>query len=195
MGESKEERIERLLSEGLELYGVDEISSAIVSWEKVLEIDSHNRQAQDYLRTADRRRRPRAPRTEKMAGAVNALLQEARALAVQGDFAAALDLLRSASGPGFSSLEFEATVELVRSRLYQSLRQRLGGDLQAAPRVCASAAALEKYNLPPDAGFLLSIVDGVTALDDLVSLSGMDPFEALQNLCALIDAGIVEMAS
>ncbi len=192
MGESKEERIERLLREGLDLYGGDEISAAILSWEKVLELDANNTEALDYLRTADRRSRPRPAKREKMASAVAALLQEARALMRQGEFASALDLLRSASGPDFSGLEFEAVVELVRSRLYRTYCERIG-DLQRVPIVRSDIGSLKKFNLPADAGFLLSIVDGATSLSNLVSLSGMDAFEALRTLDGLLDAGIVEL--
>lgn len=192
MGESKEERIGRLLREGLDLYGEDEISAAIVSWEKVLELDAGNSEALDYIRTADRRTKPRPPRREKMASALTALLQEARTLMHQGEFAAAFDLLRSASGPGFAGLEFEAMVELARSRLYRGYCQRTG-NLQRIPVVRSDSGALKQFNLPPNAGFLLSIVDGATSLADLISLSGMDAFEALHTLGGLLDAGIVEL--
>jgi len=192
MAESKEERIERLLTEGLDQYGLDEISGAILSWEKVLELDPQNVQALDYIKTADRRTKPRSPKREKMASAVAALLQEARLLMRDREYSAALDLLRSASGPNITSLDFEATIELIRSRLFLVHCERVG-DLDATPAVKSDSVSLTKFNLPPDAGFLLSMVDGMTSVADLVSVSGMDAFEALHTLCGLIDAGIVEM--
>jgi hypothetical protein len=192
MGESKAERIERLLSEGLEHYGMDEISSAILSWEKVLELDPQNSVALDYLRNSDRREKPRAPKQGKMASAVAALLQEARVLMHNDDYGTALDLLRSAAGPGFGGLEFEATVELVRSRLYRAYRDRMG-DLARVPRLKSDAGDLTQFNLPSDAGFVLSMIDGSTPLADLISLTGMDAFEALHTLNALLDSGIVEL--
>jgi hypothetical protein len=54
---------------------------------------------------------------------------------------------------------------------------------------------LLRFNLPPDAGFVLSMVDGHTRVDELVTVSGMDPFDALHLLCRLETAGIVEFDS
>lgn len=192
MAESREDRIKRLLSEGLDLYGLGEISASIVTWEKVLELEPSNAESLDYIRTADRRKNPRPPKKENMAGAVAALLQEAQALMRQDDFAAALDLLRSASGPGFGGIEFEANLDLARSRLYALYAERIG-DLSRIPNVESSPGSLKQFNLPPDAGFMLSMVDGTTSVADLISLSGMDAFEALHTLSGLMEAGIVEM--
>ena len=38
---------------------------------------------------------------------------------------------------------------------------------------------------------MLSLVDGSTSFEQLVSLSGMAAFEAFRNLSALLDAGIL----
>jgi hypothetical protein len=192
MAESKEERVKRLLREGLDLYGLGEISGAIVTWEKVLELEPTNAEALDYMRTADRRKHPRPPKKENMAGAVAALLQEAQGLMRRDEFASALDLLRSASGPGFGGIEFEATMELARSRLYCIYTDRIG-DLSGVPHCDSSAESMKQYNLPADAGFLLSMVDGTTSVADLISLSGMDAFDALFTLSSLLESGLVEM--
>jgi hypothetical protein len=37
------------------------------------------------------------------------------------------------------------------------------------------------------------MVDGTTSVADLISVSGMDAFEALHTLSSLMEAGIVEM--
>lgn len=193
MGESKEERVGRLLQEGLDLYGLGEISAAIVTWEKVLELDPSNADALDYIRTADRRKTPRPPKKKgQLAGAVAAVLQEARALMRQDDFATALDLLRSAHGQGFDGLEFEATMDLARSRLHRAYQERIP-DLGCVPHVDTPPGSLTRFNLPPAAGFVLSMVDGSTSVADLISLSGMDAFEALHALCGLVDVGVVDL--
>jgi hypothetical protein len=192
--DSRESRIERMLQEGLDFYGVDDISQAIQAWQAVLELDPRNQQALDYLQNADRRKRPRPAKGKGMASAVGAVLQEARLLMQQGDLSPALDLLRSASGPGFSTVELEATLDLVRSQLHRVHRERIG-DLERVPVLCADAGDLTRFNLPSDAGFLLSMIDGVTASGDLISLSGMDAFDVLRTLDALLEAGIVEMNS
>jgi hypothetical protein len=52
-----------------------------------------------------------------------------------------------------------------------------------------------KFNLPAQAGFMLSLIDGDTSVGDIVSLSGMDSFEALRVLNGLVDAGIVSLGA
>ncbi len=192
MAESKEERVERLLSEGLDLYGLGDTSDSILTWEKVLEIEPRNEQALDYIRTADRRSHPRSAKKENMAGAVAAVLQEAQTLMRDQDFVAGLDLLVSASGSGFGGIEFEATMDLARSRLYCIYSDQMG-DLSRVPCCDSSADSLKQYNLDADAGFLLSMVDGKTSVADLISLSGMDAFAALHTLWGLLEAGLIEM--
>ena len=192
MAESKDEQVERLLQEGLDLYGLDETSEAIIRWERVLDLDPQNAEALDYVRTADRRKVPRPPKQGRSARVVAAALQECRALMGGGDYKGALELLRSIKGPESVSIEFEATVELVRSLLFRSYSERIG-DLDSVPVIKSESGALSKFNLPTDAGFLLSVVDGMTTVADLISVSGMDTFEALYILGSLMDAGIVEM--
>lgn len=194
MSESREDRIKRLLAEGLDLYGVDEVSAAIVTWQKVLEVDPGNAEALDYMRTADRRKVPRPEKGADLSSAKAALVQEARLLLRQGDCRAAFDLLDQANGAGFGDLEYEATRELARSRLYGAYRDRVG-DFGQVPRLRSDAGSLTKYNLPANAGFVLSMVDGTTSLADVISLSGMDPFEALHTLDGLMDVGLVEIGA
>ena len=57
----------------------------------------------------------------------------------------------------------------------------------------AQEEELKKLDLPSDAGFMLTIVDGSTSVTDLISASGLDAFQALRALRALIEAGAVGM--
>jgi hypothetical protein len=52
-----------------------------------------------------------------------------------------------------------------------------------------------KFNLPANAGFVLSMVDGNTSVNEILALSGMDPFEAIRMVNNLLEAGIVEVNS
>ena len=82
-------------------------------------------------------------------------------------------------------------IELLRAELYRRYREALG-DLGQVPRVVGDPGDLQSRNLPPSAGFLLSMVDGQTPLADLVSVSGMDRFEALRAIHRMHAAGILE---
>jgi hypothetical protein len=146
----------------------------------------------DYIRTADRRAKPRPPKPDNTTAAVTALLQEARALMRDRQFGAALDLLRSASGPDMTSLEVEAMVDLIRSRLFLVHREQLG-DLDATPTVKPGSPSSTELDLRPNAGILLSMVDGTKSVAELISVSGLDPFETVHTICGLIEADVVEI--
>ena len=51
-------------------------------------------------------------------------------------------------------------------------------------------AEVRLFNLPADAGFLLSLVDGKTTIQEIVSISGMDAFDSFRILKCLLDAKI-----
>ncbi len=184
---SKAEQVSQLLQKGLELYGTGDVARAFLVWGEVLELEPGNAEALDYMRDADRRTRPRSND-----GPARSLLDDARRLLHGENAEAALELL--ASAPGGRSLEGEAMVELLRAHLFSRYRAELG-DLSIVPRLKAGGAAdLQNRNLPPSAGFLISMVDGLTPLSDLVSVSGMDRFEALRSVCRMHDAGILEFS-
>lgn len=185
---STNEQVSQLLQKGLEFYGAGDVARAFLTWSEALELDPGNAEALDYMRDADRRSRPRSSE-----GPARSLLDDARRLLHAEDPEAALELLSSA--PGHRSLELEAMIELLRAHLYGRYRAELG-DLSVVPRLKAgSAAELQGRNLPPTAGFLLSMVDGMTPLCDLISVSGMDRFEALRSVCRMQGAGILELSA
>jgi tetratricopeptide (TPR) repeat protein len=189
---AKDERVAGLLEKGLEHYGLGEVGKAILAWEEVLVLDPGNSDALDYIKTADRRRLPRGEKQEEAPSAVRSLAAEAGGLVAAARFEEALELLRSAAEADPMSLEVQAHLDLVRARLLRGYRERVG-DLAAVPVLKAGADAITKFNLPKDAGFLLSMIDGATCAEDLISLSGMDSFEALRVLHGLLESGIVEL--
>lgn len=186
MTQANEAKVAKLLQEGLELYGAGEIGRAFGLWNEVLELEPGNEEALDYMRDADRRSRPRPG--EGGDGSPS-IVEDARRLVHAHDEEAALELLQSA--PAGGCLESEAMIELLRARLFQHYQQALG-DLDVVPKTAGDASSLHGRNLPPSAGFLLSMIDGVTPLADLVSVSGMDRFEALRSIHRMHEAGIVE---
>ena len=186
MAESNEQKVSSLLQQGLELYGTGDVARAFLLWNEALEIDPGNEEALDYMRDADRRSKPRGGARQM---GQSSLIEEARRLLRAENEEAALELLTSA--PAGGSLEGEAMIELLRASLFQRYRDELG-DLSQVPRMAGETAELQGRNLPPSAGFLLSMVDGATPLADLVSVSGMDRFEALRSICRMHHAGILE---
>jgi hypothetical protein len=189
----KQEEIARLLAEGLDHYGEDAIGKAIQCWREALQLDPHNPEALDYIQTADRRDQRRLPPEEQMSDTSRSLVHASGALIEVGDWEGALDLLRSSGDSEPCVLEYEATIEIVRSRLLRQYSERVG-TFDGVPGLRCGAGDITDYNLPSDAGFMLSLIDGTTSLADIISLSGMDAFEALRVFGNLLDADIVEMS-
>jgi hypothetical protein len=184
--DSKEAKVSTLLQQGLEFYGTGDVARAFLTWGEVLVLDPGNEEALDYMRDADRRTKPRGGSIEERGASI---VDDARRLLRSEDCEAALELLVNAPGEG--DLECEAMIELLRATLFQRYRNELGDLTQIARLVEGASNELQNRNLPSSAGFLLSMIDGATALGDLVSVSGMDRFEALRSLSRMHRAGIV----
>ena len=194
MAESNEQKIARLMAEGLDHYGQDEIDRAVACWRAVLALAPHHEVARDYLEVAGfaaggDASKPPPPRGP---GRAAELLRDALALSERGSELEALELLEGVARETPGQLEAQATLELLRAHLYQRQRARTKGG-EGVLRVRLGPQEILRFNLPPNAGFVLSMIDGHTSADELVALTAMDPFEALHTLGKLMDAGIVEV--
>ncbi len=201
MGESEAAKIQRLIRDGLDRFGSGEASEAIARWEEVLAIDPQNAKALDYLEAArgdgetDGRDVGRDDnRNEEPEREVTRLLEEAQNLLGNDDLEGALSVFRAAANRDPDRFEVESYIDMVRGRLVQRYRDRVG-DTGAAPRMVIDPSEITAFDLPADVGFMLSLVDGKTSIDELIALSGMDAFEALRILNELVAAGIAELES
>ena len=117
------------------------------------------------------------------------LLQDAEEAIESKDLEGALELLRAAAAQDPDRIELEGFVDGVRSQLLKQYRDQVG-DLESAPRIIADKAAIMRFNLSADAGFLLSLVDGNTTVREIVSISGMDAFDAFRIMKGLLETKI-----
>lgn len=190
MLEEKRERISRLLREGLDHYGEGRSAEAVRAWNEVLHLDPSHAEASDYLASAGAPVPAPARGAPASAGAGGDLVPEALRLLRAGELEPALELLEAASRSQAGCLELQGYLEMARGRLVERYRERVGG-LAAVPALRIAPGDVLKFNLPATAGFLLSLVDGQTTVEELISLSGLDAFETLRVLAGLVDAGIV----
>lgn len=193
MGEQDAVRIERMLREGLDAFGVGDVDRAVACWQGVLRIDPDHAEAREFLETAlsssrDGSLAQAAERGEDPLSS-ESLLRDARELVHRDDLESALDHLTLVAQLDPGRDEVEGYIDMVRSRLLRRYRAKVG-ELGCVPRVVAKPEAIKRFNLSADAGFLLSLLDGATSVEQLLSLSGMDAFQALRILCRLVDAGI-----
>jgi tetratricopeptide (TPR) repeat protein len=119
VAESNEQKIARLMAEGLDLYGQDQIERAVACWRAVLKLAPHHEVARDYLEVAGFGVDAAAGRRPASAAPPLApqLLGEALALVERGADTEALELLESAVREAPGHLEAQATLELVRAHL------------------------------------------------------------------------------
>ena len=183
--EGPAESVARLLAEGLEHFGRDRVDRAIACWRQVLELDPTQQEARDYLESAGV--------SPAAAGESRARLAAALARADGGEPEEALRLLREATAGAPDDLEAQAAFDLVRATLHLGYRRRMAES--ARPRLCVEPEQLMRLDLAPEAGFLLSLVDGRTRIEELMTVSGLDPFDVLHLLARLESAGVVEIAA
>ena len=200
MSESDSDEIRRLMAEGLDHYALGQADAAVACWRRVLEIDVQHEEARDYLRAAevdvdvpDPEAAPEpGASADGAADAADPMVAEAIALLRRGELQEAMDLLETTGAENAEALETHAYLELARSRLVRVYRERVGAD-ERMPALRISQDEILKFNLPAQAGFLLSLVDGSTSTRELLDLSGMDPFDGLRAISSLLDAGILEV--
>ena len=181
-----DEQIEELLRQGLDDYGAGDVDAAVAAWRQVLQLDPQHPDALDYIDAAGST--SQTDIAAELPDALDPLVEDVMTLVAGGKFEAAFDLL---GGDDDLPLEQAALKDLLRARLTERYRGAL--DLSSVPVISAAPDRIQGTDLPPDAGFLLSLLDGHTQLADVVSLSGMDPFAAFRLVRGLVAAQLVEL--
>ena len=110
------------------------------------------------------------------------------------NYEGALELYQMAASLDPTRIELEGYVDLLRTRLVKIYRERIG-DGSRVPSLLVPLDRITRFNLPAEAGFVLSLIDGRICFDELLSVSGMGPFEALRSFASLVEAGIVGVAA
>lgn len=137
----------------------------------------------DALTLADRGR-PSEPQIDLMA--------EVRARYALDDLTGALKMAELVLGADDANAEAQGFASSCRHRLELLYTSQLG-PLDAVPRVDVPDTDIRWLGLDHRAGFLLSRVDGLTTLDELLDLSGMERLEALKTVLSLVDAGAIRI--
>ena len=103
------------------------------------------------------------------------------------DFTGALRSAELVLGREPGNKEAEGVARASRERLAQGYISRIGS-LSSVPVVMVPDAEVRWLGLDHRAGFLLSRIDGVATVDELVDVSGMGRLEALKILAELLEA-------
>jgi tetratricopeptide (TPR) repeat protein len=211
---ANEKKITKLLKRGLNHYGLGELDDAIACWEEARAIDPDNQAVRDYLETAyeENDATPRsvpapppkgpdedtATQDASLPSLDEGTDDESDDTRVRGALKAfrdgrlmeAYEALDSISQIEPDRLEVLGYMELVRKKLMQEWAYEIG-DRGRVPRLVPSPQEMMKLDLKPDEGFLISQVDGIVNVDDLISLSNADRFRALEILARCFREGIL----
>jgi tetratricopeptide (TPR) repeat protein len=191
MAESREGLISRLMEEGLRHYGEGRMDQAAGCWGEVLHLEPDHPEAQDYLRTAGFDS-GEIELSETSGEEDASLLGDALELFRRGEAQESLELLETLTRENPERMGIQGYFELVRSHLFKHYRERVA-DPSTVLKLKITPEETMRYNLPANAGFVLSMVDGHTSVNEILALSGMDPFEAVRVVNRLLEAGIVEV--
>ncbi len=192
MTESKEAMVSRLMEEGLHHYGEGRMDQAAGCWREVLRLEPGHPQAEDYLRTAGFDDGEVELSLASGEGDAS-LLADALELFRKGEVQESLELFETLANENPRRMEIQGYFELVRSHLYKYYHEQVT-DPSRVLKVKIAPEEMMRFNLPANAGFVLSMVDGRTSVNEILALSGMDPFDAVRVVGKLLEAGIVEVS-
>jgi hypothetical protein len=109
-----------------------------------------------------------------------------------GDFTGALVIAESVLEVEPSDAEAQRYAESCRKVLTQMYAARLGA-LDRVVSVAVPADQIRWLSLDHRAGFLLSLVDGISTLEEILDISGMSRLEALRIMYALLEQRVINI--
>jgi hypothetical protein len=109
-----------------------------------------------------------------------------------GDFSGALEKAESIMGDNPTDREAEALAQKCREVLVEMYASRIAG-LDRRVKVVMAADQVRWLSLDHKSGFLLSMVDGSTSVEDLLDVCGMQRLDALKIICSLLDQNVIEL--
>jgi len=139
-------------------------------------------------------RRPQSERPTPLSSRPN--VPPAREMAdrfAMGDFSGALEKARYILELDPLDREARAMATKCEEVLLDMYSSRIAG-MQRTVRTVMGADQLRWLSLDHRAGFLLSLVDGHSSVDDLLDLCGMPRLEALRLICSLVDQRVIELS-
>lgn len=109
-----------------------------------------------------------------------------------GDFSGALEIAEQLLELDPGHAEAQKVAEEARETLLAMYTARIG-DLEAVPVVAVAREELRWLSIDHRAGFVLSLVDGVSTVEMVLDVSGMPRFDALRLLHELLQKRIISI--
>lgn len=121
------------------------------------------------------------------------LLSDARSLVDEGEHEAALRYARAAQSLDPRDAEVQQLLERIEGDLRQSL-VRKGVRLEGVPVLLVKLEEMKRLDLPPEAGFILSRINGSNDVASIVKISPMRELDAMMMFSNLLDKGYIRLA-
>jgi len=107
-----------------------------------------------------------------------------------GDFSGSLDVAEQILNRSPQDPEARSLADKCREVLLDMYSSRISG-LEKVPHIAMTPDQIRWLSLDHRAGFLLSMIDGISSIDDLLDVSGMQRLDALRILCSLLDQKVI----
>ena len=174
------DRINKLLDEGLDHYGRGLESEAVRCWRAVLELDSQEPHALDYLRAAGISMSIAPPKM-----LVDQVKLE-RFMALSR-YDSALNLLTDARARGAGDPGLDRGIRVLEATIERRVQELLG-DLEQVPRVCKNICL---PTLDLDQASLMDFVDGSATYAQILERSDLGRHATAQGIAQLSKLGLV----
>ncbi len=195
-----QEEIDKLLQDGLTLYGYGKTEDAVTLWRKVLELSPRNQQALDYIESAGYAAEPQSapagikeevPKPElKEAEFVN--INYIRDLLKSRRYELAYEFLERLSEKNYpSNKQITSYCALVKAQLIKLYNHELFG-FKKIPKLNVNEQDLIKYNLDRTDGYIVSMIDGYSTAEEIFqTINAIDRFETMKRFYKLTKLGVV----
>ncbi len=118
------------------------------------------------------------------------MMKGARDLLEIDDFSGALEVLEKILEKFPEDQQAQEMKQEARQSLMSILTAKLG-DMDQSPEICMSNDEIIWLNLDNRAGFILSLVDGNTSFEDILSLCGLDRLDGMRILAQLLHDKVI----
>lgn len=85
-------------------------------------------------------------------------------------------------------------LDAARNALYDTLKSQWPRP-EMVPEIRMNATQVMQLKLSPEAGFIFSRIDGVSSVEEILAMSGLDPFTTLRALSQLLRTGVIGVQS
>jgi len=201
----QDKQVQKLLEQGLYHYGHGEIGMAVELWKQVLQLDPRNEVAREYLgielgdswsdKISDKAKTPPPgkmpvyePAKPKKTHRAEFSLAQQHLRAGKPEAAFSLFSMLAEQDPENSA--YVSFVDLSKCALVRQFL-RNAGSFDKAPVLKTSIYKMTELKLSEEQGFILSLINGETSIEDIVSLSPVPPFTTFSTLKYFLEKGLI----